>query len=111
MAKLSILVLLHRIFIGNTFRLTAKILGAIVIGWWLSFLLTYAFVCSPIRSNWEPSIPHHCGNTKVVNLFAPAPWILTDFIILVSPLPVIRKLQMPLSDKIGLSGLFLTGGM
>lgn len=111
MAKLSILVLLHRIFIGVTFRLVTKILGAIVIGWWTTFMFKYAFICSPIRANWEPSIQHHCGNISVVNIFAPAPWILTDFAILISPLLVIRQLQMCRSDKIGLSALFLTGGL
>ncbi len=111
MAKLSILVLLHRIFIGGTFRLVTMILGVIVIGWWIAFMFTYAFICSPIRANWEPSIRHHCGNRSVVNIFAPAPWMLTDFAILISPLSVIRKLQMRRSDKIGLSALFLTGGL
>ena len=110
-AKLSILVLLYSLFIGRIFRLTARILGVIVLMWWISFMFTYAFICSPIRSNWEPNIPHHCGNVKVANAFAPAPWILTDFAILISPMPVIKNLQMRRSDKIGIAALFLTGGM
>ena len=110
-AKLSILVLLHGIFIGRTFRLTARILGVIVLAWWISFMFTYAFICSPIRANWEPTIPHHCGDVKVANIAAPAPWILTDFAILISPIPVIKNLQIRRSDKVGISALFLTGGM
>ena len=110
-AKLSVLVLLHRIFIGRTFQVTAKILGAIVIAWWISTMCTDAFICSPVRANWEPTIPHHCGDQKAAILSAPPPWILTDFAILIAPIPVIKNLQLRHSDKIAISALFLTGGV
>lgn len=110
-AKLSALYLLHKIFVTRAFRITIKILSLIVIMWWISFTFAYAFICSPIRYNWEPMIPHKCGNREAVFLLAPIPWIVTDFAILIAPLFVIRTLHTRLSEKIGLCALFLTGGM
>ena len=110
-AKLSLLYLLHRIFITPKFQLTAKILGVIVASWWISFMCASVFLCTPIRANWEPDIPQHCGNRPALLLLVRIPWVATDFAILIAPLFVIKTLQLKRADKVGLCALFLTGGM
>lgn len=109
-AKLSLLYLLHRIFIIREFQITMRVLGAIVALWWLTFTLADAFVCSPVRANWQPQIAHDCRSQHAILIAGPVPWIVTDFAILIAPLFVIRILQLRLRDKIGLSALFLSGG-
>ena len=110
LGKLSVLVLLHRIFITRKFQLTARILGLIVIAWYLSSLFGYAFICYPIQMNWNSKISGHCGNLQLLTVIVPIPWVLTDFAILIAPIPMVRKLQLPVLEKIGLCALFLTGG-
>ncbi|KAL8703597.1 MAG: hypothetical protein Q9201_003222 [Fulgogasparrea decipioides] len=101
LAKLSVLVQLYRIFITVTFRRSVLFLGAIIICWWISSVFAYGFMCSPVRWN---------GTPKVLNWIAPVPWIVTDFAILLAPLPMIHNLQLSMPNKIGLCALFLTGG-
>ncbi len=103
--------LLHRIFITRNFRLTVRILGTIVMAWWLSSILGYLCVCTPISTNWDPSVHGHCGNEYIFTLAMSVPWVLTDFAILVAPIPVVRGLQLPRSEKIGICALLLTGGL
>ena len=110
LAKLSVIVQLYRIFILPKFRIVMYILGAVVIGWGLSSIFAYAFICLPVDSTWEPEKPHHCAQVKTLDAAMPVPWIVTDFAILISPLPVLNGLQMSRWRKIGLSALFLTGG-
>ena len=87
-----------------------RVLAAIVGLWWITFTVAEAFVCTPIRANWEPQIPHKCRSQHAIFIAGPVPWILTDFAILIAPLFVIRILQLRMKDKIGLSALFLSGG-
>ena len=110
LGKISVLVLLHRIFITRRFQLTARILSAIVLAWYLTSLFGYTFICYPIQMNWNPRIHGHCGNLPLLTVIVPIPWVVTDFAILIAPIPVVRKLQLPRLEKIGLCALFLTGG-
>ena len=105
------LVLLHHIFITRQFRVTAQILGAIVMAWWLASILGYLCMCTPIGANWDPSVHGRCGNQYIFTLAIPLPWVLTDFAILMAPIPVVRGLQLPRGEKIGICALFLTGGL
>ena len=108
-AKLSILCLLHRIFITRGFQIVVKILGAVLVLWWTSFPFAFAFICSPISVNWEPGIQHHCRNREVMLISAPIPWTLTDFVIPIAPF-VVKSLHTKRRNRIGLSALPLTGG-
>lgn len=87
-----------------------RVLAVIVGLWWITFTVADAFVCTPVRANWEPQIPHNCRSRNAIFVAGPIPWILTDFAILIAPLFVIRILQLRMRDKIGLSALVLSGG-
>ena len=108
---MSVLILLHRVFITKPFRLAAKILMLIVIGWYIAISLAGAFICLPVKSTWDPKVPGHCGNRYILDIIDPLPWIITDFAILVLPLPMVWKLHAPTRNKIALSGLFLVGAL
>ena len=110
-SKISVLILLHRIFVTRAFQLTARVLLALVVGWYLAVFLADAFICIPVSSNWDPKVPGHCGNRYILNIIAPLPWILTDFAILISPLPMVYKLQLPTRERVALAGPFLIGGL
>ena len=111
LAKLSALYLLHRVFITRSFRIAVRTLAAIVVCWWISSTSAFAFLCSPIRANWDASVPHHCGDKRAVLLSPPIPWILTDFAILIAPTFVIKDLRLPRPDKFGLIAVFMTGSL
>ncbi|CCD48504.1 hypothetical protein BofuT4_P108880.1 [Botrytis cinerea T4] len=64
-AKLSVLVLLHRIFIIRGFQITARILGLILLLWFVANQLCELLICRPISSQWNPQTPGHCGNQHI----------------------------------------------
>ena len=79
----------------------------IVLGWGiLAALVTWAF-CSPIAFNWNPHIPGgHCADRDAGFLVVGVVDAVTDLMILLLPLPFIWNLQLPRTNKIGLSVLF-----
>lgn len=111
LAKLSLIILLHRIFAVNRFRVITWILAVIVILWWVASILVGTLNCLPIESLWNPEIPGHCGDQFKIQISEPIPWIITDFAVLVAPLPMIKRLHLPWNQRAGLAGLFLLGGM
>lgn len=82
---------------------------AIIGAWWIAISLGAALICSPVKSAWDPDTPGSCGNQYVLDIIAPIPWILTDFVILFAPLPAVVKLQMPSRQKVALIGLLFIG--
>ena len=108
--KLSVLGLYHRIFIQRTFRILIWVLGVVVVLWWIGAFFANVFLCVPVKHLWDPDVPAHCGNRHSLGILEPIPWIATDLVILIMPLPVVWQLQLPTVQRVGLGGLFLLGG-
>jgi len=111
--KLSILYQYYRLFVSRYMRYSVYIATAIVICFGLDTLLTTVFTCSPIRAYWDPTLEPQ-GKAKCLNRFAA--WfangsinIATDIMILLLPMPEIRKLQMQKRQKIVLAFIFGLG--
>ena len=73
--------------------------------------LAAIFQCVPPHKFWSPSTPGHCGSSYVMFLIISILAFITDFIILVMPLPYIWKLQMKLRQKLLLSIVFTLGAL
>ncbi len=50
-----------------------------------------------------------CDHTKAWELGFGVSDVLTDLMVLVTPLPIVYSLQMPISRKFALCGVFLLG--
>lgn len=111
-SKLVILCLYMRIFSSLRYRIVTYAVGAlIVLTWFVGFLLSLT-ICKPFAFQWDHSIPGgHCGNIIRGYQLIWIPNILTDFIMLVLPLPAIYKLHVNLPTKVGLFATFLIGSM
>ena len=103
--------LFYRIFITPTFRLAIKIIGAIMVLWWVGTILADCLICIPIEYNWNPTISAHCGFKQLLAIIPPIPWIVTDFAILLMPLPMVWNLHLPQLQRVGLARLFMHGGL
>ena len=112
--KGSILYLYHRIFSFNnrSFSITLWIVGIFIIGYCLTQTFAATFQCVPIDSQWHPEKPRTCvpnidlGATIIASFN-----VLTDFVILILPMPLLYKLQRPLREKLSIMGIFLLGGL
>ena len=87
-------------------------MSLIVIVWWFGNFFAYLLICVPIQYNWDQTIRGaHCGNRQLLHVLTPIPWIITDLTILLLPIPMTWSLQMPLKQKVAVSGTFLLGGL
>jgi len=110
--KASILYLYHRVFYVS--RRFTIILWVVAI-----FTFLYSSVqglgaliqCVPTSAQWDPMIKRHCFpiDTSVI-IFAVCN-VLTDFIILILPMPLLWGLKQPLEQKLKLMAMFALGGL
>ncbi|KAI1801822.1 hypothetical protein F4811DRAFT_573640 [Daldinia bambusicola] len=111
--KLSILFLWKRIF-GPTryFVVFCWIMIGIISAWSLSFFFATVFQCGTQWTwNWAPIgiFLTQCTNTLNMLTVFTATDLLTDFIIMLMPAPIIWKLHMPTKKKIGVTSIFMVG--
>jgi hypothetical protein len=110
--KASILTFFHRTFGPNRiFRIAVWCVAALVVGLWLASTLAAIFQCTPISFFWNKNQPGTCFNANAFVLVTSIINVVTDFIIVVMPMPIIWKLDMPRARKIGVCGIFLLGGV
>ncbi|KAL8981950.1 MAG: hypothetical protein Q9205_003405 [Flavoplaca limonia] len=65
--------------------------------------------CNPRRKLWIPSTPGRCMHEDARGVLSGSINIASDFVILILPLPVLQRLQMPLAKKLRLSLVFSFG--
>jgi hypothetical protein len=66
--------------------------------------------CIPLKAVWDPRVKAKCINREVEVWYMSSVFnIVTDFAILILPLPIILKLQLPWSHRIVLLFVFLLG--
>ncbi|MCJ1476642.1 hypothetical protein MMC13_005310 [Lambiella insularis] len=109
--KLSILLFYARIFPNKNFRKQLYAVGAVVIMWWISCQFTTIFECTPIDYFWtaDSGVDGRCIAIQKYFLGQAIPSIITDLVILIIPLPPIWHLNLPTTQRIALSGVFLLG--
>lgn len=82
---------------------------SIIAGWQISQVFVQIFACIPVQASWDQSISGNCqtiAHTRIMNSVSN---IVTDFIILLLPLPVIWRLKLPRNQKLALTGVFGLG--
>lgn len=110
--RLSILAMYLRIFTIRAYRVTVYILALMMVMLYVTTLFTSFLKCQPLAYSWDKSIPDgHCINVNEYYRWITFPNIFIDAVILLLPLPVIWRLHISKSQKIGLTVTFLTGSM
>jgi hypothetical protein len=99
--KLSILYQYRRLFPNRDFKIMTDVLIAVMIMWCTAILLTGIFVCTPIRKAWSPLIPGKCISLVPFYYGMQIPNVMTDLLILLLPFNEIRRLDLPLNQKVG----------
>ena len=69
------------------------------------------FACNPIRGFYDLSVQARCIDSVSFYWANASLNVITDAIILVLPMPVVWRLHMPVRRKIGVSLLFVAGGL
>ncbi|RYP64333.1 hypothetical protein DL770_009222 [Monosporascus sp. CRB-9-2] len=109
--KISILFLYFRLFTSasSALRRVSHVIVTIVVLASLWSIFSSALFCLPVAAFWDKSIGGKCFPQKPMWYAAAALNILTDFMILILPLPSIKNLQLPRRQKLALSFIFAIG--
>lgn len=112
-AKLSLLFVYYRYFEVKYMKIGVRICTVYVVTLLLVMFIGDGLICLPFESRWNPvAIETWCGK-KQTDLFiaTSALHTISDFIILILPIPCIWSLQLPAKKKINLSVMFSAGLM
>ncbi|KAI9370026.1 hypothetical protein BJX61DRAFT_545024 [Aspergillus egyptiacus] len=102
---------------GTLFRSTGlrtfilSLTAATIAAYTIAFALALLFVCRPIRQAWDGSIPGSCyerGNIHVATTIAN---LISDIILILIPIPMVRELRLPTLQKIGVMLMFGVGSL
>jgi hypothetical protein len=100
----------RRIFPTKKFQIANWLTMAVVISYTIWTVFSSIFMCVPVRAFWSHE-KATCLNQFAVWFTNAAINILTDFAIILLPIPVIQKLNLGKRQKIGLISIFAVGGL
>jgi len=110
--KLSVILLYRRIFVGPAFKRFSMVLIFVIGMWCTAFFFSTAFQCGTNIWAWwtnPTTIAEYCDDTPNQELTFAALDIVTDVMVLATPLPLIWKLHLPPIQKVAVCSIFLLG--
>jgi hypothetical protein len=111
--KVAILIEWARIFAPrtrNAFWWLCHTVLALNVVWYTIATIVEALQCTPPSKIWDPTVLEgSCLNTRTVEVVSSSINVVSDFVILIAPQPIIWRLQLPLRKKIGVAMIFAVG--
>lgn len=109
--KFTILLLYLRLFnVNDRFRYSTYAVMFFVFGYLFSNFLTQIFGCIPIELSWREG-PGHCINRPKAGLAYGSMNFISDLFIFVLPMPMVWRLRLSRKGKLGVTLVFMGGGM
>lgn len=110
-AKLSILAQYLRIFIGRRTTIVTKLFMWVVALYSVQGICVAIFQCHPVHYYWTRSGRGRCLEIEPYYYLYCGCNIFLGLAIVVIPIPALNELRLPLSQKLGLLGVFILGGL
>jgi len=88
---------------------TFRVLLCILFAYYLASIVAKSATCVPLRKLWIPGLDGHCFNNTILLLTDCGVSIVSDFAILVIPIPLIWDLHIPIRRKMELTTVFGLG--
>lgn len=109
--KASILMFYYRTFPHNRFKIAVWCVAALVGAWFITMIFLTVFQCTPISFVWNKTLAGTCINVSASYMSTAIVNVITDFIIVVMPVPLILRLNMPNGRKLGVCAIFILGSI
>lgn len=113
-SKLAALFLYYQVFEVTVFRRCIYALGVIIILQGVaSFILAFS-ICRPFRYFWTQVVDVNdgsCGDVMMFYRVYSVPSLVTDVAMLIIPFPILLKLNIATSEKIGLILTFMAASL
>ncbi len=91
------------------FRIGYVVFMFLIGGWTISQIFIVVFSCVPVHKFWDFSAKGTCSNNAAESDMNAIGNIVTDFVVLVLPLPVLLRLQLERPQKLALVAIFCLG--
>jgi hypothetical protein len=110
--KTSILSFYLRFSIDRAFRLAVYVVMVVTIGYTIPNAILVLYACRPMKAYWDfaAKATGDCVNLDAAFHTANTLNMLTDFAILLLPIWMLRPMQVPLFQKIGVALILMAGG-
>ena len=109
--KASILLFYLRLASSRAFKIVTCLVLFGVCGYCLFGAFTWLFMCRPINAYWDLTVHGKCLNFKVAFLVGGAVNVMTDVVMLLLPIWVLRPLRLPRKQKIGVTLVLMAGSL
>ena len=109
--KLSVIFLYRRIFPNRWLHIVLWVIGGVVVCMAIAADFLAVFKCLPLSSIENHTIRTRCINFGVWIVIHGFHNIVTDFVLLILPMPLVWRLKMTRTRKIQVSGIFALGGL
>jgi hypothetical protein len=102
-----------RIFLGRYITIVVWSLFAFVMGYSIAGVFANIFSCNPVSASWvlEDVATGVCMNRPAFYFAQAALGIFTDIATVVTPIPLLRGLQLRTRRKIGVAVVLTLGGL
>ncbi|KAI0095751.1 hypothetical protein GGR51DRAFT_544669 [Nemania sp. FL0031] len=109
--KISLLYLYLKLFqLKVVFARIVWALIALNIIYVIVFITFFMTQCKPVWAAWDQVLnPTNCRPSEIHEITSVAVNLFLDLAVVLVPIPVVSKLQMPLSKKIGITAIFSLG--
>ncbi|KAF4632946.1 hypothetical protein G7Y89_g5178 [Cudoniella acicularis] len=111
LSKGAIVQLFLRIFTLGWTRHVAHLIGVILIAQTIAIVFTVIFQCKPVSLIWTTAERGSCIDTQEFFAYTSIPNVITDFAMLVLPLPTIWNMKATVQLKIGVTITLLTASI
>lgn len=105
----------HRLFPVRPVKYALYFCAFLVVGWWIAIYVVAITQCQPYSHFWmqylDPQAKGKCINIYAFFMSNAALSVLTDFLILIIPIPMVLSLKMPLVQRLVVCSIFLLGGL
>ena len=110
-AKASITFQYLRVFSNTPIRIPCYIILGVLAAFVLSVNISSIVTCIPVSKFWNSTQPGHCVDKEALWFSAAAIHILSDFVLLFLPMPVLNSLHLPKRQKYALMLIFAFGSL
>lgn len=110
--KVALLQVVIRVFnVNRPFVIFGYSFIVAMAAYYLPVLILKINICQPIHGFWDSSVPSHCLNQKAMFVADTVVSAVTDTVVLLAPLPVIKSLNMSFKQKVRVYMLLAAGGV
>lgn len=103
LSRASMLLLYSKLFNDTYMVLASRITMAFTITWALPTILINFLICQPFSAAWTQGGNDHCGDRVALFISTAVLNLISDFVVVLLPLPHLYRLRLPKATKVGLA--------